>query len=161
MPRACGQVSAQIAKLAYKDVPMKRFAWSFSMIVVLSCTALSAQEINFRTDNVEPPSAPAAAKEHTLTPEMYRYLADLQRYGGPQDLTRQRAQREADLRKERLNAMRWYGYSNSRPFAEATPFTNTYGPRWTGNVRNQPGQWRDAGHHQTYITSQGGVPALR
>ncbi len=140
---------------------MKRLACSLSMLVALYCSAACAQEIKFVPEAVDPPTKLAEPKEHTLTPEMYRYLSDLQRYGGPQDLTRQRAQREADLRKERLNAMRWYGYSNSRPMAAATPFTSSYGPRWTGNVRGNPMLWRDLGHYQTYISSQGGVPALR
>lgn len=140
---------------------MKRLATAFSLTLALAAGVASAQEIKFVPENVDPPGKVVAPKEHTLTPEMYRYLSDLQRYGGPQDLTRQRAQREADLRKERLNAMRWYGYSNSRPYAAATPFTSSYGPRWTGNVRGNPMLWRDLGHYQTYISSQGGVPALR
>jgi hypothetical protein len=141
---------------------MKSVAWSLSLVVGLSCSAAYAQEIKFVPEQEEAAKVETPApKEHTLTPEMYRYLSDLQRYGGPQDLTRQRAQREADLRKERLNAMRWYGYSNSRPMAAATPFTSSYGPRWTGNVRGQSMQWRDLGHYQTYISSQAGVPALR
>lgn len=138
---------------------MKRFAWLLSLTFALACSAASAQEINFKSEEV-PPAAPAA-KEHTLTPEMYRYLSDLQRYGGPQDLTRVRAQHDAELRKARLNSMRWYGYSNSRPHAAATPFTSSYGPRWVGNVRGNTMMWRDMGHQQTIITSQGGVPALR
>lgn len=140
---------------------MKSIAWSVSLVLGLSCGVAGAQEIKFVPEGGEEPAKIAAPKEHTLTPEMYRYLSDLQRYGGPQDLVRQRAIREADQRKDRLNAMRWYGYSNSRPMAAATPFTSSYGPRWTGNVRGQPMQWRDLGHYQTYITSQAGVPALR
>lgn len=140
---------------------MKWFACLLSMLVALSCSVACAQEIKFVPEAVDPPTKPAEAKEHTLTPEMYRYLSDLQRYGGPQDLTRARAQREADLRKGRLNAMRWYGYSNSRPMAAATPFTSSYGPRWTGNTGGNPMLWRDYGHYQSHIISQGGVPALR
>lgn len=137
---------------------MTRFAFCLSLIVTLSCSAAWAQDVSFGpAKDVDPPQA---EKEHTLTPEMYRYLSDLQRYGGPQDLTRVRAQREADQRKERLSAMRWYGYSNSRPMAAATPFTSQYGPRWVGG-RNQPYFWRDMGHFQTHVTAQGGVPTLR
>jgi hypothetical protein len=141
---------------------MKRLAWSLTLMMTLSCGAAVAQEINFNEPQpVDPPAPVAPAKEHTLTPEMYRYLSDLQRYGGPQDVTRLRAMREADARKERLGSMRWYGMTNSRPPASASPFTGVYGPRWVGNQRGNVYHWRDQGHRQTVIISQGGVPALR
>jgi hypothetical protein len=142
---------------------MKRSVCTLSLVALLWCGAAVAQDFGFDAVDVDAPAAvaPGQGKELTLTPEMYRYLADLQRYGGPQDVSRMRAMAEAEQRKERLNAMRWYGYSNSRPMATATPFMGTYGPRWVGNVRNNPYYWRDLGHHQTYISSQGGVPGLR
>jgi hypothetical protein len=147
---------------------MKRFASLLSVLVVLSCGVAVGQEFPAADERaaVEPPPAPPGQREPTLTPEMYRYISDLQRYGGPNDLVRQRAQREADLRKERLTAMRWYGYSNLRPMAGVTPFMGqTYGPRWVGNVRGNEFYWSDRGHHNTfyspYLQSQGGVPTLR
>jgi hypothetical protein len=137
---------------------MTRFAFCLSLVMALSCSAAWAQDVSFGpAKDVDPPQA---EKEHTLTPEMYRYLSDLQRYGGPQDLTRVRAAREADQRKERLAAMRWYGYSNSRPMAAATPFTSQYGPRWVGG-RNNPYFWWDMGNFQSHVTAQSGVPTLR
>jgi hypothetical protein len=107
----------------------------------------------------DPPDLPAVKAEakvdsQQLTPEMYRYIIDLQRYGGPTDLTRQRAQLKAQQRMERIAALKWYGLSNSRPVAGVTPFTGTpYSPRWRGNAAN--GDWVDRGSHRTiYIANE-------
>ena len=135
---------------------MKRVLVSLAMAMVLS--AASAQGQDFEPVTLDDPK-PAVEKQYTLTPEMYRYLSDLQRYGGPTDVTRQRAMQAAEARKQRLAAMKWYGHSNSRPMAAATPFMGDYSPRWSSNSTN-PYEWRDRGQHQTFISS-GGVPLLR
>jgi hypothetical protein len=49
--------------------------------------------------------------------------------------------------------MKWYGYSNSRPMASATPFMGTYGPHWVGNSWRNDFHWRGRTNHQTIIIS--------
>ena len=52
----------------------------------------------------------------------------------PKAEKRSLAQEKAILRGQqrmaRLEAMRWYGFSNSRPTATAIPFTSMYSPAW-------------------------------
>ena len=49
-------------------------------------------------------------------------------------VAQQKAMERGAQRMARLEAMRWYGFSNSRPTATAMPFTTMYSPAW-----QQPG----------------------
>jgi hypothetical protein len=49
-------------------------------------------------------------------------------------LAQQKAQARGEQRMARLEAMKWYGFSNSRPTATAMPWTTMYSPAW-----QQPG----------------------
>lgn len=51
-----------------------------------------------------------------------------------QTLAREKAINRGQQRMARLEAMRWYGFSNSRPTAAAMPYTTMYSPAW-----QQPG----------------------
>lgn len=46
-------------------------------------------------------------------------------------LGRLRAEARARQRTTRLESMRWYGFSASRPTASGIPFTTKYSPSWT------------------------------
>jgi hypothetical protein len=48
----------------------------------------------------------------------------------PVKLSVQKAQQRGAQRMARLEAMRWYGFSNSRPTASAMPWTTMYSPAW-------------------------------
>jgi hypothetical protein len=45
-------------------------------------------------------------------------------------IVHEKAQANAYQRRARLASMSWYGMSNSRPQASATPFTSRYSPVW-------------------------------
>lgn len=49
-------------------------------------------------------------------------------------VVQQKAMARGAQRMARLEAMRWYGFSNSRPTASAIPWTTMYSPAW-----QQPG----------------------
>jgi hypothetical protein len=49
-------------------------------------------------------------------------------------IARQKAMQRGQERMARLQALKWYGYSNSRPTAATLPFTTMYSPAW-----QQPG----------------------
>jgi hypothetical protein len=59
-------------------------------------------------------------------------------------LSTQRAIARGEQRSARLEAMRWYGFSNSRPLATGIPFTAMYSPAW-----QQPGGRPFAWHTST------------
>lgn len=48
----------------------------------------------------------------------------------PFSLAREKAVQRGEQRMARLAAMKWYGYSNSRPTATTAPFTTMYSPAW-------------------------------
>ena len=79
--------------------------------------------------------------EMTPTPEMWFYQEDLRRYQDPKMAVRQKAQYRANQRQQRLAALRWYGFSNSRPTAASDPFHSDYSPKWTGGSDNYPNRW--------------------
>lgn len=51
-----------------------------------------------------------------------------------------KAAMKAEMRGRRLTTQKWFGYSNLRPTASATPFLSTYSPTWTGNTAH-PAYW--------------------
>lgn len=89
--------------------------------------------------------------ELTPTPEMWFYEQQLREYRNPKNAVRRRAEFDADQRQQRLAAMDWYGYSNSRPNANATPFTGPgpYSPNWGGSSL-VPYQW-NGGNRQVIV----------
>jgi len=71
---------------------------------------------------------------------MWFYLQELRRYENPQVAVRRKAEKKGEQRRHRLAAMKWYGYSQSRPTANSTPWTGVYSPNWVGNGAD-PYQW--------------------
>jgi hypothetical protein len=69
----------------------------------------------------------------TQTEDMWFYLQELRRYDDPQMAIRRRAETKGRQRRERLAAMKWFGYSQSRPVANPTPSMGYYSPMWAGN----------------------------
>ncbi len=51
-----------------------------------------------------------------------------------------KAAMKAEMRGRRLSTQKWFGYSNLRPTASATPFQSTYSPAWTSNSAH-PSHW--------------------
>lgn len=80
--------------------------------------------------------------ELTPTPEMWFYEQRMREYRNPKNSVRRRAEFEADQRQQRLAAMDWYGFSNSRPTVSPAPFLGPgpYSPSWIGNS-TVPFQW--------------------
>jgi hypothetical protein len=69
----------------------------------------------------------------TITPELWLYSQEWRRHDDPAQAVRRKAEARTAQRMERLEAMRWYGFSNIRPQASVTPFMSTYSPAWIGN----------------------------
>jgi hypothetical protein len=73
--------------------------------------------------------APPTSEPVPAGTESWEYRAAPER-AAPVRLSVQKAQARGAQRMARLEAMRWYGFSNSRPTAAAIPWTTMYSPAW-------------------------------
>jgi hypothetical protein len=73
---------------------------------------------------------PAAEKESASTADDYQYLKPIPPKVEAPSLAQQKARARGEQRMARLEALRWYGFSNSRPVATAMPWTTMYSPAW-------------------------------
>lgn len=80
----------------------------------------------------------------TPTPEMWLYEQERKRYEDPKAAVRRAAEYRTTQRQRRIEARKWFGYSNSRPLASPNPWYDTYSPMWTGNAVN-PYEWSGTG----------------
>ncbi len=78
------------------------------------------------------------------TAEMWFYEQERTRHEDPKAAVRRRAEYRAAQRENRIESLRWFGMSNSRPSASVTPFTGTYAPTWAGNSQDW-NIWRPVG----------------
>jgi hypothetical protein len=85
----------------------------------------------------------------TVTPEMWFYTQEYQRYKSPKEAVRRKAEARAAQRQNRLAAQRWFGLSNSRPVASPVPYFGVYSPSWVGNTWS-PYYW--SGANLPYVT---------
>lgn len=96
----------------------------------------------------EKPSGPVtslgeirASGEVTPTPEMWFYDQSMRQYNSPQMAVRAKADIRAQQRLRRLESMKWYGFSNSRPRASSDPFNSDYSPGWVATPGYYPYRW--------------------
>jgi hypothetical protein len=75
---------------------------------------------------------PAAPEATSTAPDSF-YPSTYKRSMEP-TIAQQKAMERAAQRMARLDSMRWYGFSASRPTASGMPFTTMYSPAW-----QQPG----------------------
>ena len=120
---------------------------SLACAVVILTSNASAQGVE------TPPAGTSAFDVQGVTgtvpmnPEMWLYLHQEQRQEDPQQIVRLKAQEKAAARRNRIAAMRWFGYSAARPKANPTPWTSQYSPTWVGNGTH-PFQWQGNGGFQ-------------
>jgi hypothetical protein len=93
---------------------------------------------NLRRDTVAAPGTTVSQ-----TPEMWFYEQERSHWENPREAVRRKAEFRSAQRSSRIASMRWYGMSNSRPSANATPVTSTYSPTWTSN-NFDPDRWNTA-----------------
>ena len=82
--------------------------------------------------------------EGTVTPEMWFYQQEYQRYKSPQEAVRRKAEFRAAQRRNRLAAQRWFGFSNLRPTANPVPYYGSYSAAWVGSLWD-PFAWSGQG----------------
>lgn len=84
--------------------------------------------------------------EITPTPEMWFYEQARRDYMDPQMMLRRKAESQARLRRDRIAARKWYGYSAARPNLAGSPMMGYYGPNWTRD-------WNHAGRRAFYAST--------
>lgn len=62
--------------------------------------------------------------------ESWSYEQNYPERPDPRAIIQQKAMIRAQQRMDRMAAMQWYGMSNARPTASATPFMGMYSPAW-------------------------------
>ena len=76
-------------------------------------------------------TTPASTDESSSsTSEKYR---SFQQAMDAKSLVQRNATIRANQRRRRLATRKWFGYSNARPIAAASPFMTHYSPMWTSN----------------------------
>ena len=101
----------------------------------------------------EQPPQQMSLGELTRTPSMWLYQQQMAAYKDPQAAVRRRAEYIAWQREQRIAARKWYGYSNSRPRANHTPFMGYYSPAWVGTI-NEPFAWPGYSSSPTIIIEE-------
>jgi hypothetical protein len=69
----------------------------------------------------------------TVPPEFWFYSEQVRRHDDPAQAVRRKAELRAEQRMGRIAAMKWFGFSNSRPQASPIPMMGGYSPAWIGN----------------------------
>jgi hypothetical protein len=117
---------------------MKRLILGAAILpAILLCSAVMAQDVDKLPkpgDQLQP------SDDITQSEDMWFYLQELRRYDDPQVMIRRKAELKGQQRRQRLAAMKWFGWSQGRPTANPTPSMGYYSPSWLGNGSN-PHLW--------------------
>ena len=120
-------------------------------LTILPAMLLSSVLVAQDLDKFSRPVAHSPAVDQVAqTEDMWFYLQELRRYDDPQVVIRRKAERKAEQRRQRLAAMKWFGWSQSRPTASSTPWMGVYSPNWVGNG-SDPFHWVGNGYVTTAI----------
>lgn len=96
----------------------------------------------------QPPAEPA--DQAASTGEDWSYRPATERERTP-TVSQQKAMARGAQRMARLEALRWYGFSNSRPTATAIAWTSMYSPAWQ-QPGGRPFAWHSSSRPIVVIT---------
>jgi hypothetical protein len=133
---------------------MQRLSGLLVAVIGLACSAATASAQTDLFAMEEPPTPPAAStvtlpSSGPVTPEMWLYMQEYQRYQQPKEAVRRKAEIRASQRQRRLEAQRWFGMSNLRPMVNPIPYYGSYSPAWVGHS-SEPFSW--IGYGQPFVT---------
>jgi len=111
---------------------MSRFPRLSAVIIVTFCTMTCHQVLAQQDAQPEQVAENADGQEW--------YYNDEAQQPVQKSIGRLKSEKRAEQRMARLEAMRWYGFSASRPTAAAMPFTSMYSPAWT-RAGGRPFAW--------------------
>lgn len=112
--------------------------------LVTVSAALSQESDDPFTTGGRSSTAAVSTADVPPTSEMWFYEQERRRYENPRNAVRANAEVRAAQRQNRLAALRWFGFSNSRPRSGTDPVHGSYAPRWvSGGV--VASEWRSSG----------------
>jgi hypothetical protein len=143
-----------------RRLSMKRFGYLLLVISFAGTSPAPAQNPNSPSQEssaarmrVTSPAPTLSPGELQATPEMWFYEQERQRYQDPKSAVRANAEYRAGQRARRLAALKWFGFSNSRPTANPDPFHGSYSPRWVSGGYI-PSQWHGGGSSTVVIAQE-------
>jgi hypothetical protein len=87
------------------------------------------------------PNTIISSGEVKVTPDMWFYDQAMRQYKDPKAVVRAKADYKSQQRERRLESMKWYGLSNSRPRAAGDPWHSDYSPQWVSSPGFYPSRW--------------------
>ena len=120
---------------------MKRLILVFAILpAMLACCRVEAQDLDKLPKPGDQEPVAMASDQVDQTESMWFYLQELRRHDDPQVTIRRKAELKANQRRQRLAAMKWFGWMQGRPTANPTPGMGYYSPMWSGNG-GDPNLW--------------------
>lgn len=117
---------------------MKRLAILPALLLVFTASVTRAEKpISTNLSG----TAIVTSGEVKPTSEMWFYDQAMRQYKDPQTAVRAKADFRAQSRERRIESMKWFGMSNSRPRASSDPFHNDYSPGWVSCPGYFPSRW--------------------
>jgi hypothetical protein len=123
---------------------MKRLVIALALPLLLTAGAARADRPLAGGLGVDSVVSPGDVK---ATPEMWFYDQSMRQYKDPKMAVRAKAEFRSEQRQRRLETMRWFGFSNSRPRASSDPFHGDYSPGWVSNPGYYPSRWNGVGSY--------------
>ncbi len=121
---------------------MKRLLIALGLPLLLTAGAAAADRATSAGLGID---SAVSASELKATPEMWFYDQAVRQYKDSRMAVRASAEYRYAQRQRRLESMRWFGFSNSRPQAGTDPFHSDYSPRWVANQSYFPSRWNGVG----------------
>ncbi len=121
---------------------MKRLLIALALPLLLTAGAARADRPTSAGVGVD---SAVSYSELRVTPEMWFYDQAMRQYMDPKMAVRANAEFRADQRHRRLQSMKWFGFSNSRPRASSDPFHGDYSPHWVASPGYYPSRWTGVG----------------
>jgi hypothetical protein len=123
-------------------------------LVIASVFVLMSSGVSVRAERPADTSLGLATAvspgELKATPEMWFYDQAMRQYKDPKMVVRANAEFRTEQRLRRLESLKWFGLSNSRPHASSDPFHNDYSPGWVSNPGYYPSRWNGVGQAASY-----------
>jgi hypothetical protein len=121
---------------------MRRLVTALALPLLLTASIAYAQKPAAAGLSADSTVSPGELK---TTPEMWFYEQAMRQYKDPKVAVRAKAEYRAEQRQRRIESMKWFGFSNSRPRAIGDPYSSDYAPGWVSNPGYYPARWSGIG----------------